>query len=110
MCASAARSSATGTSRQADRRRRSPAAASNATRGRSGPSVARSFALLRPDVRCCHITDLRSDYPWRELFALLARSDFDGFTLCEFPQPVASADGASWLRDYRDRWVALQRG
>jgi sugar phosphate isomerase/epimerase len=72
-------------------------------------SVARSFALLRPDVRCCHITDLRSGYPWRELFALLASSGFDGFTLCEFPQPVASADGAKWLRDYRERWVALQR-
>jgi hypothetical protein len=72
-------------------------------------SVARSFALLRPDVRCCHVTDLRSSYPYRELFALLASSGFDGFTLCEFPQPVVSAEGAQWLRDYRERWVALQR-
>jgi sugar phosphate isomerase/epimerase len=72
-------------------------------------SVARSFALLRPDVRCCHVTDLGSSYPYRELFALLASSGFDGFTLCEFPQPVVSAEGAQWLRDYRERWVALQR-
>src|SRR5512139_302898 len=44
-------------------------------------SVARSFELLRPDVRCCHITDLRSGYPYRELFSLLTRSNFTGFTL-----------------------------
>lgn len=72
-------------------------------------SVAKSFALLRPDVRCCHVTDLGSSYPYRELFSLLASSGFDGFTLCEFPQPVSAADGARWLRDYRERWVALQR-
>ena len=39
-------------------------------------SVAASFALLRPFVRCCHITDLRNAYPWRELFALLDQSGF----------------------------------
>jgi sugar phosphate isomerase/epimerase len=72
-------------------------------------SVAKSFALLRPDVRCCHVTDLGSSYPYRELFALLSSSGFEGFTLCEFPQPVASAEGSKWLRDYRERWVALQR-
>jgi sugar phosphate isomerase/epimerase len=72
-------------------------------------SVAKSFALLRPDIRCCHITDLRSTYPYRELFSLLAQSDFTGFTLCEFPDPVPAFNGATWLRDYRERWDALQR-
>jgi sugar phosphate isomerase/epimerase len=72
-------------------------------------SVARSFELLRPDVRCCHITDLRSSYPYRELFSLLARSNFTGFTLCEFPEPVPASDGAAWLKDYRERWETLQR-
>jgi sugar phosphate isomerase/epimerase len=73
-------------------------------------SVARSFALLRPDIRCCHVTDLRSGYPYRELFALLAGSGFTGFTLCEFPEPVPASNGATWLRDYRERWEGLQRG
>ncbi len=50
-------------------------------------SVAKSFELLRPYIRCCHITDLRSSYPYRELFSLLAQSSFTGFTLCEFPEP-----------------------
>jgi len=72
-------------------------------------SVAASFALLRPFIRCCHITDLRSGYPYRELFALLAQSGFSGFTLCEFPDPVPAFNGAAWLEDYRARWDALKR-
>ena len=72
-------------------------------------SVARSFALLRPFLRCCHITDLRSSYPYRELFALLARSGFTGFTLCEYPESVTPSHAAAWLADYRQRWEALQR-
>jgi sugar phosphate isomerase/epimerase len=73
-------------------------------------SVAASFALLRPFVRCCHITDLRSGYPYRELFGLLQQSGFTGFTLCEFPEPVPASNGAAWLRDYRGRWEELKRG
>ena len=73
-------------------------------------SVAASFALLRPFIRCCHITDLRSAYPYRELFALLQQSGFTGFTLCEFPDPVPASNGATWLGDYRARWEALKRG
>lgn len=73
-------------------------------------SVAASFALLRPFVRCCHITDLRGGYPYGELFALLGQSGFTGFTLCEFPEPVPASSGAAWLRDYRGRWEALKRG
>jgi sugar phosphate isomerase/epimerase len=72
-------------------------------------SVATSFALLRPFLRCCHITDLGSAYPYRELFSLLAGSGFTGFTLCEFPEPVPPANGAAWLKEYRERWEALQQ-
>ena len=73
-------------------------------------SVAASFALLRPFIRCCHITDLRSGYPYRELFALLQQSGFTGFTLCEFPDAVPAFNGAAWLEDYRVRWEELKRG
>jgi sugar phosphate isomerase/epimerase len=73
-------------------------------------SVATSFELLGPFVRCCHITDLRSGYPYRELFSLLEQSGFTGFTLCEYPKPVPAFNGAKWLRDYRERWEDLQRG
>jgi sugar phosphate isomerase/epimerase len=73
-------------------------------------SVAKSFGLLGPFVRCCHITDLRSGYPYRELFSLLGQSGFTGFTLCEYPEPVPAFNGARWLSDYRERWEELQRG
>ena len=73
-------------------------------------SVAKSFELLRPYIRCCHVTDLRSGYPYRELFSLLAQSNFTGFTLCEFPDPVPAFNGAAWLRDYRERWEKLRQG
>ena len=74
----------------------------------AGGSVKEAFALLQPFIRCCHITDLWSDYPWAELFALLEDSGYDRFTLCEFPGTVPSAEGAAWLRRYRKRWVELQ--
>ena len=48
-------------------------------------SVAASFALLRPFIRCCHITDLRSAYPYRELFSLLRQSGFTGLHAVRVP-------------------------
>jgi sugar phosphate isomerase/epimerase len=72
-------------------------------------SIAPSFELLKSFIRCCHITDLGSGYPYRELFAKLAGTGFEGFTLCEFPQPVAAADGVAWLREYRQTWEGLRR-
>lgn len=73
-----------------------------------GGSVRESFDLLQPFIRCCHITDLWSDYPYAELFSLLAGSGYRRFTLCEFPESVAASDGAAWLRRYRKRWEELQ--
>jgi len=70
-------------------------------------SVRESFDLLEPFIRCAHITDLWSDYPYRELFGLLARAGFEGFTLCEFHESVPVAEGPSWLRRYRERWREL---
>jgi sugar phosphate isomerase/epimerase len=71
-------------------------------------SVRPSFDLLQPFIRCCHITDLWSDYPYAELFSLLAASGYDRFTLCEFHQSVPAADGVAWLKRYRKRWEELQ--
>jgi len=71
-------------------------------------SVAPSFELLRRFVRCCHITDLGSGYPYAELFRLLRAAGFAGFTLCEYPDPVPAEQGAAWLRAYRARWEELR--
>lgn len=74
----------------------------------AGGSVGEAFALLQPFIRCCHITDLWSEYPYREFFSLLGGSGYDRFTLCEFPETVPAAEGAAWLRRYRQRWMELQ--
>ena len=79
---------------------------SNATDVKNG-SVAESFALLKPWIKSCHITDLESDYPYAELFRLLASVGYDRYTLCEYPKPVAAAKGAAWLADYRAKWAKL---
>jgi sugar phosphate isomerase/epimerase len=76
----------------------------------AGGSVKEAFDLLQPFIRCCHITDLWSDYPYAELFSLLAGSGYDRFTLCEFHETVPATAGAEWLRRYRVRWEELQTG
>lgn len=71
-------------------------------------SVNASWELLRSFVRCAHITDLASAYPYRELFALMAGAAFSGFTLCEYPRPIAASEAEAWLRAYHARWADLR--
>lgn len=74
-----------------------------------GGSLRHAFDLLRPFIRCCHITELWNDYPWRELFGLLRRARYERFTLCEIPATVRAEDGATFLRCYGALWKELQR-
>jgi sugar phosphate isomerase/epimerase len=72
-------------------------------------SVKENFALLKPFIRCCHITELWSDYPYRELFGLLNESGYDRFTLCEVGSPIKAEDGVAFLRCYKGLWKELSR-
>jgi len=72
-------------------------------------SVRKSFELLKPFIRCCHITELWSTYPYRELFGLLRRERFDRFTLIEVGSPIHADDGVPFLRCYRKLWEELGR-
>jgi sugar phosphate isomerase/epimerase len=69
-------------------------------------SVKQSFDLLKKHIRNCHITDLSSDYPYRELFALLRQNNYDRYTLCEEPE---SKEPERFLRYYRALWTELNR-
>jgi sugar phosphate isomerase/epimerase len=69
-------------------------------------SVRQSFELLRPYIRNCHIHDLTDNYPYRELFSLLNRSGYQGYTLCESPE---STEPERYLRYYRALWTELNR-
>jgi sugar phosphate isomerase/epimerase len=78
---------------------------SNATDIVNG-SVKASFDLLRPWLRNCHIHDLTDPYPYREFFALLQKSNYERYTLCEAPE---SKEPERYLRYYRALWRELQR-
>ena len=61
-------------------------------------SIRPSFDLLRPWIRNCHINELTSAYPWRELFTLLRKSNYDRYTLCEVAE---SKEPERFLRYYK---------
>lgn len=65
-----------------------------------------SFDLLQPYIRNCHIHDLYDSYPYRELFALLNRSGYQGYTLCEAAE---SPQAERFLRYYKALWTELNR-
>jgi sugar phosphate isomerase/epimerase len=82
---------------------------SNPTDVKNG-SVAEYFKLLQPWLKSCHINDLWSSYPWRELFHLLTQSGYDRTTLIETPRSIDKADAAlDFLRYYKALWTELTR-
>jgi hypothetical protein len=72
-------------------------------------SVRDAFARLSRHIRCCHINELWSGYPYRELFSLLAAAGYDRFTLAELPQGIRAEDGTPFLKCYAALWRELQR-
>jgi sugar phosphate isomerase/epimerase len=83
---------------------------SNATDVKDG-SVKENFELLRPKVYCCHINELTSDYPYRELFALLNATGYDRFTLneCKHMNTDDVEDTTRFLRFYKALWEEMSR-
>jgi len=69
-------------------------------------SVKASFDLLKPWIKSCHIHDLTSAYPWRELFALFRQANYDRYTLCEAPE---SKEPERYLAYYKSLWTELNR-
>jgi sugar phosphate isomerase/epimerase len=79
---------------------------SNADDVKNG-SVAEYFRLLTPWIRSCHINELHSGYPYRELFRLLRETGYDRVTLAEIPGMPDVASGGRLLRYYRALWGEL---
>jgi sugar phosphate isomerase/epimerase len=82
-----------------------------------GGSVAESFALLAKDIRHCHINELVSGYPYRDLFARLRGIGYDRWTMIEIGQPIAEAADAKepvqairFLKYYKALWRELAEG
>ncbi len=71
-----------------------------------GGSIKESFASVADRIREVHLRDLTDEnYPWRELFALLKKQNYQGFTLAEIPE---SRDPDRVLRYFRALWIAYQ--
>jgi len=87
---------------------------SNPTDVRDG-SIREAFDLLKKDIRSCHINELWSGYPYRELFAGLTSIGFDRVTLMEcagVPEaPNARTPEAAirFMRYYKALWTELCR-
>ena len=81
---------------------------SNPTDVKNG-SVKEYFELLRPWLKSCHINELYSSYPWRELFTLLRQCGYDRYTLAEIPGTPDVASGERLLRYYKALWQELIR-
>lgn len=69
-------------------------------------SLKQSFDLLKKYIRNCHIAELSSGYPYRELFALLQQNHYDRYTLCEVQE---SKEPERYLRNYKALWTELNR-
>jgi sugar phosphate isomerase/epimerase len=72
----------------------------------SGQGLAHNFQLVEKYLgQTVHIHDLTSSYPWRELFALLKKSKYAGWTLLEEGQPTS--DPIRVMKYYRLVWQSL---
>jgi sugar phosphate isomerase/epimerase len=69
-------------------------------------SVKAAFDLLRPWLKSCHITELVSGYPYRELFSLMRKTKWDRWTLCEAQE---SKEIERFMRYYKALWTELNR-
>jgi sugar phosphate isomerase/epimerase len=79
---------------------------SNPTDVRDG-SVAEYFRLLQRWIRSCHINELHSGYPYRELFRLLREANYDRVTLAEIAGMPDVASGERLMRYYKALWTEL---
>jgi sugar phosphate isomerase/epimerase len=69
-------------------------------------SVRRNFELLKPYLKSCHINELWTAYPWRELFTLLNEAKYDRYTFAEIPE---SKEPDRLMKYYRALWRELGR-
>lgn len=70
-------------------------------------SVKPSFDLLKPWIKNAHINELANNYPWRELFTLLKKANYERYTLCEAAE---SKEPERFLLWYKALWTELNRG
>jgi sugar phosphate isomerase/epimerase len=71
----------------------------------AGAGLAANFSSVQERLGTVHIHDLISEYPWRELFALLKKAQFGGWTLLE--EGSQTTDPLRVMQYYRLVWETL---
>ena len=71
----------------------------------AGPGLAANFNSVKERIGTVHIHDLISDYPWRELFDLLKKANFKGWTLVE--EGSQTTDPVRVMTYYRLLWETM---
>lgn len=64
------------------------------------------FELLSPYIKCVHLKELHTTYPYRELFRLLRNQNYDRFTLAEISE---AKDTDRIMSYFRALWNELSR-
>jgi len=70
----------------------------------SGGTLAAAFGEVREHLRCVHLGELWTLYPYADLFRLLRESGYDRYTLARL-RPTSDPEGV--LRYYRRLWEVL---
>ena len=70
-----------------------------------GDGLAANFKMVDKRLGTIHIHDLKSTYPWAELFKLLKAAKFDSWTLLE--EPKVPKDLVAAMKEYRKEWEKL---
>lgn len=71
----------------------------------AGAGLAANFDSVKERIGTVHIHDLISNYPWVELFGLLNKAKFNGWTLLE--EGNATADPLRVMQYYRLLWERM---
>ena len=75
-------------------------------KGYEGMGLEAQFDMVKDRIRCVHLRELSTSYPWRELFSLLTKAGYQGYLDIEVSP--ASCEPIRYLHNYRALFLALQ--
>lgn len=75
-------------------------------KGYEGLGLEAQFNMVKDRIRCIHLRDLSTPYPWRELFALLSKSGYKGY--CDIEVSPESCEPIRYLSNFRALFLSLQ--
>ena len=75
-------------------------------KGFEGMNIESQFNLVKTRIGNVHLRELHTDYPWRELFALLGKARFNGY--CDVEVSPESTEPIRFMHGFRALFLALQ--